>query len=127
MTSPGQPHEGSVFLPIPDGTGLLYKLSGIATAPQAEAAIERQVGCLPSLLPQTLTKVCPDSALAAAQISAKQAHVEVLRATNWLGRQQRFRVQVERKQVGAGVLGSRQQLPSETHKIAWCSWVGHHG
>jgi hydrocephalus-inducing protein len=24
----GQPHEGSVFFPIPDGSGLLYKLYG---------------------------------------------------------------------------------------------------
>jgi hypothetical protein len=26
MTAAGQPHEGSVFLGLPDGTGLLYRL-----------------------------------------------------------------------------------------------------
>lgn len=28
MTADEQPHEGSVFFPIPDGSGLLYKLHG---------------------------------------------------------------------------------------------------
>jgi hydrocephalus-inducing protein len=28
MTAEGQLHEGSVFFPIPDGSGLLYKLQG---------------------------------------------------------------------------------------------------
>lgn len=29
MSSSGAPHEGSVFFPIPDGSGLLYKLTGM--------------------------------------------------------------------------------------------------
>lgn len=28
MTSEGSPHEGSIFFPIPDGSGLLYRLHG---------------------------------------------------------------------------------------------------
>lgn len=28
MSGPDTPHEGSVFFPIPDGTGLLYRLAG---------------------------------------------------------------------------------------------------
>jgi hypothetical protein len=31
-TAEGQPHEGSVFFPIPDGSGLLYKLYGQVSA-----------------------------------------------------------------------------------------------
>ena len=74
MTSADQPHEGSVFFPIPDGTGLLYKLVGSADAPVAEATIERS-------------------------IAAKQGHVELLRVHNWLSKPQRFKVVVDRKQA----------------------------
>jgi hydrocephalus-inducing protein len=28
MASPSNPHEGSAFFPLPDGSGLLYRLSG---------------------------------------------------------------------------------------------------
>ncbi len=31
MSSTAAPHEGSVFFPIPDGSGLLYRLSGIVS------------------------------------------------------------------------------------------------
>eukprot|EP00967_Tisochrysis_lutea_P005767 scaffold6837_cov19-Tisochrysis_lutea.AAC.2 len=43
MTNPDHPHEGSVFFPIPDGSGQLYKLLGRATAPVAEAKVEHQI------------------------------------------------------------------------------------
>lgn len=43
MSSPEQPHEGSVFFPIPDGTGLLYRLLGRAESPVAEGSIVREV------------------------------------------------------------------------------------
>ncbi|KXZ49496.1 hypothetical protein GPECTOR_21g722 [Gonium pectorale] len=72
MSSPDQPHEGSVFFPIPDGTGLLYRLLGRAEAPVPEGTIERT-------------------------IQAKSPHVEVLRCHNWLHKPQRFRVLLERK------------------------------
>ncbi|PNH08880.1 Hydrocephalus-inducing protein [Tetrabaena socialis] len=72
MSTPEQPHEGSVFFPIPDGTGLLYRLVGRAEAPVPEGKVERAV-------------------------QAKTAHVEVLKCHNWLHKPQRFHVVVERK------------------------------
>lgn len=74
MSSPGQPHEGSVFFPIPDGTGLLYKLLGEASQPTPEGKVERA-------------------------ITAKVPHVEVLKVANWLHKPQRLRVIVDRKQA----------------------------
>jgi hypothetical protein len=38
-----QPHLGSVFFPLPNGTALLYNLKGTATAPQAEGVISETV------------------------------------------------------------------------------------
>ena len=32
-------HKGSLFFPLPNGTALLYKLSGTATEPEAEGII----------------------------------------------------------------------------------------
>lgn len=72
MSSPDQPHEGSIFFPIPDGTGLLYRLVGRAEAPVSEATLERH-------------------------IQAKSQHTEVLKCHNWLHRPQRFKIMVERK------------------------------
>ena len=41
MSSDGAPHTGSAFFPIPDGTGLLYRLVGIADKPKPASVIER--------------------------------------------------------------------------------------
>eukprot|EP00955_Chlamydomonas_euryale_P115431 366348-Chlamydomonas_euryale.AAC.12 len=71
MSVAGQPHEGSAFFPIPDGTGLLYTLHGKAETPVAEGRVD-------------------------TTIVAKAAHVETLRVRNWLHRPQRFRVLVEK-------------------------------
>jgi hydrocephalus-inducing protein len=79
MTSSDQPHEGSVFFPIPDGTGLLYRLVGRAEAPQPEGRIERTV-------------------------PAKASHVESLRVSNWLARPQRFKVIIDRKAADKATL-----------------------
>lgn len=43
MSTPDQPHEGSAFFPIPDGTGLLYRLIGRAESPVPEGKVERQL------------------------------------------------------------------------------------
>ena len=32
-----EPHVGSLFFPLPNGTALLYNLNGVATEPEAEA------------------------------------------------------------------------------------------
>ncbi|KAJ3074073.1 hypothetical protein HDU98_012192 [Podochytrium sp. JEL0797] len=66
----GGRHEGSVFFPLPDGSGLLYKLNGIADKPSAVATITREVPC-------------------------KTSFTEILSITNWLKRPQRFRVTTE--------------------------------
>ncbi|RKO94829.1 hypothetical protein BDK51DRAFT_29881 [Blyttiomyces helicus] len=66
----GGRHEGSIFFPIPDGTGMLYKLYGTTEKPQALATITRDVPC-------------------------KTLYTEVLAVTNWLKRPQRFKVIME--------------------------------
>jgi len=38
-----EPHLGSLFFPLPNGTALLYNLKGIATAPHAEGTIKETV------------------------------------------------------------------------------------
>ena len=43
MSTQEKQHEGSVFFPIPDGLGLLYKLAGIAHSPMPAGAIQCQV------------------------------------------------------------------------------------
>lgn len=43
MSTQEKQHEGSVFFPIPDGTGLLYKLAGIAQSPMPAGTIQYQV------------------------------------------------------------------------------------
>ena len=43
MSTPEKQHEGSVFFPIPDGTGLLYKLAGVAQSPMPAGTVQCQV------------------------------------------------------------------------------------
>ena len=61
------PHQGSLFFPLPNGTALLYNLNGIATEPESEA-------------------------LAAETVQAKKAKVIILPVKNWLKTDQRFKV-----------------------------------
>ena len=66
----GGKHEGSVFFPLPDGSGILYKLIGVAEKPAPAAIITREIPC-------------------------KTNHIEVLNIQNWLKRPQRFKVIIE--------------------------------
>lgn len=70
MSAKDKPHEGSIFFPLPDGTGLLYKLLGAAEQPQSSGTVEK------SML-------------------AKQLHVETVKVVNWDKRSQRFQAVVE--------------------------------
>ncbi|KAI9203105.1 uncharacterized protein BJ171DRAFT_600257 [Polychytrium aggregatum] len=63
-------HEGSIFFPLPDGNGMLYKLYGTAERPLPAGTITREVPC-------------------------KTPYTEVISVTNWLKRPQRFRVVTE--------------------------------
>jgi hypothetical protein len=63
-------HEGSVFFPLPDGSGLLYKLIGVADKPLSVANISRE-------------------------IPSKTNHIEILTVQNWLKKPQRFKVIIE--------------------------------
>ena len=74
----GPPHEGTVFFPLPDGSGILHKLSGEATEPSVEGEISQDV-------------------------SAKAVHVEVLPVKNWLNTLQRFRAIIELDVEGPAV------------------------
>lgn len=62
-----QKHVGSVFFPLPDGTGLMYNLNGLANPPVSIDKIQRDVPC-------------------------KTNHVELLVIENWLKKAQRFKV-----------------------------------
>ena len=70
MTLNGRKHHGSVFFPLPDGSGLYHQLIGTAEAPKQIALPTREVPC-------------------------KSRFTEVLQITNWLKKKQRFRVQVD--------------------------------
>ena len=63
-------HEGSVFFPLPDGSGILYKLIGTADKPLTAGNISREIPC-------------------------KTPYTEVLPIANWLKRPQRFKVIIE--------------------------------
>lgn len=63
-------HEGSVFFPLPDGTGILYKLYGAAEKPVPAGNITRDV-------------------------PSKTQYTEILPVANWLKKPQRFRVIME--------------------------------
>uniref|UniRef100_A0A8C9JFG5 HYDIN axonemal central pair apparatus protein n=1 Tax=Panthera tigris altaica TaxID=74533 RepID=A0A8C9JFG5_PANTA len=70
MNLENRKHQGTLFFPLPDGTGWLYMLHGTSELPKAVASIYREVPC-------------------------KTPYVELLPITNWLNKPQRFRVIVE--------------------------------
>ncbi|XP_030368417.1 hydrocephalus-inducing protein homolog isoform X2 [Strigops habroptila] len=70
MSSENKKHQGSIFFPLPDGTGLHYRLEGTAAAPRCSGAISRQVPC-------------------------RNSHTELIPVSNWLHRPQRFLVVID--------------------------------
>ena len=70
MTTVGQKHDASVFLQLPDGNGQFFQLIGIAEAPK------------PIQIPLK-------------EVAAKTTHVEKIPVTNWMKKQQKFRVEIE--------------------------------
>ncbi|XP_035827636.1 hydrocephalus-inducing protein [Aplysia californica] len=70
MTSENKKHMGSIFFPLPDGSGLLFNLTGSSDPPKATSKIQRDVPC-------------------------KTGYTELLTVTNWLKKPQRFRVRTE--------------------------------
>ncbi len=66
----GKKHSGSIFFPLPDGTGLLYNLTGNANPPKPVGKLNREVPC-------------------------KQPFTELLTIENWLKKPQRFKVSFE--------------------------------
>ena len=69
MTKDGEKHHGSIFLPLADGSAILYSLEGEAEPPQPADNISKAVAC-------------------------KQAHAVELEVSNWLKQPQRFRVDI---------------------------------
>lgn len=72
-------HSGSLFVPLPDGQALLYNLTGTAGPPSMTEVPMREV---PSKVPYT----------------------EQLSVTNWLRRNQRFRVSIKRVKADASTV-----------------------
>ncbi|XP_052229341.1 hydrocephalus-inducing protein homolog isoform X3 [Dreissena polymorpha] len=70
MTSEGKKHVGSIFFPLPDGSGLMFNLLGTAEAPRPNGKINRD-------------------------IPSKTWYNEMLPVTNWLKKPQRFKVKIE--------------------------------
>ena len=58
------PTQGTVFFALPDGTGLLYNLTGVAEAPKATGSITTDV-------------------------PSKTQYTELMSVSNWLKRPQR--------------------------------------
>ncbi|XP_021264314.1 hydrocephalus-inducing protein homolog isoform X3 [Numida meleagris] len=67
MSSEERKHEGSIFFPLPDGTGLYYLLEGTAEGPECSGTIFREVPC-------------------------RTPYTELLPVSNWLKKPQRFLV-----------------------------------
>ncbi|EKX37002.1 hypothetical protein GUITHDRAFT_78541 [Guillardia theta CCMP2712] len=72
-------HTGSLFLPLPNGTAVLFKLEGQATPPEEAGSIEKEVQC-------------------------KASHREPLAVKNWMNRPQRFIVRIEPEPQGTTTL-----------------------
>ncbi|XP_044289866.1 hydrocephalus-inducing protein homolog [Varanus komodoensis] len=70
MNAESKKDQGSIFFPLPDGTGLLYLLQGTAEPPKSSGNIMREVPC-------------------------KTAYTELFPISNWLNKPQRFRVTVD--------------------------------
>ncbi|KAM9269036.1 LOW QUALITY PROTEIN: hydrocephalus-inducing protein homolog [Cariama cristata] len=70
MSSENKTHQGSIFFPLPNGTGLYYLLQGTAEAPKCSGTIFRQVPC-------------------------RTSYTELIPVSNWLSRPQRFLVVVD--------------------------------
>ncbi|XP_073420426.1 hydrocephalus-inducing protein homolog [Dendrobates tinctorius] len=70
MSAEGRKHQGSLFFPLPDGTGLLYLLQGLAEPPKSSGSVIREVPC-------------------------KTSYTELLCVSNWLRKPQRFRAIVD--------------------------------
>ncbi|XP_033625714.1 hydrocephalus-inducing protein homolog [Asterias rubens] len=70
MTAESKKHTGTVFFALPDGSGLLYNLTGVSEAPKAAGSITREV-------------------------PSKTQYTEQLSVSNWLKRPQRFKVLIE--------------------------------
>ena len=77
MATSEAPHEGTLFFPLPDGTGLLYRLTGVAEEPLPEATMELDV-------------------------EAKSRFSGKLKANNWLPVAQRFKIITEVTAAGGG-------------------------
>jgi adenylate kinase family enzyme len=66
-TGEGGKHEGTIFFPIPDGTGILYRLSGVVDRVLPVATISREIPC-------------------------KTVFSEIVTVTNWLRKFQRLKI-----------------------------------
>jgi hydrocephalus-inducing protein len=75
----GGRHEGSIFFPLPDGTGILYRMVGNADKPMVVETISREIQC-------------------------KTLLTEYLPVSNWLRRSQRFKVITEFVKAESGVV-----------------------
>ncbi|XP_059569698.1 hydrocephalus-inducing protein homolog [Alligator mississippiensis] len=70
MNVENKKHQGSIFFPIPDGTGLVYLLQGTAEPPKSSGSVIREVPC-------------------------KTSYTELIPVSNWLNKPQRFHVIVD--------------------------------
>ncbi|XP_022080460.1 hydrocephalus-inducing protein homolog isoform X2 [Acanthaster planci] len=70
MTAEGKKHTGTVFFALPDGSGLLYNLTGVSEPPKAAGSVNKEV-------------------------PSKTYYTELLSVSNWLKRPQRFKVVIE--------------------------------
>ena len=99
MTHINRKHQATVFLPLPDGNGLLHTFIGTAEPPKQIIMPTREVPC-------------------------KTKHTEVLHVLNWLKKRQRFRVQIEMNKSDGRTLenrtvgsGQRPTTQMEQHNV----------
>ena len=103
MTGEGELHEGEIFFPLPDGTGVLHKLTGRSNPPEPAGSL-------------------------AFKVTAKQAHSETLKVANWLNVPQRFKVLIEQDTEDPAIrlTGSKNidvpGLSEREFKVRFYSW-----
>eukprot|EP00898_Chlorokybus_atmophyticus_P005824 jgi/Chlat1/6242/Chrsp44S05765 len=86
MSTSSSPHLGTAFFPLPDGTAILYGLSGVATEPLSAGPVVKHV------------------------FKAKSAEKVALMVANWMSRPQRFRVVVDVEPTSTSSLSSSTSL-----------------
>jgi hydrocephalus-inducing protein len=95
--SDAQPHEGSVFFPLPDGSGLLFVLHGQVGAACVHVGWSTTSRTTPDPVAPSVVASSTQAdhpmpeAVIELSLPAKTQHTQTLNVSNWLHKPQRFK------------------------------------